>query len=221
MQKTPRQSTIWTVLTRLTKPFLSAYYVFEADLSRPRPAFPAKPDFVVRLYRGEADLQPAIDALVPTGLTAADVTARMQRGDMVAVGVVGDQPAAYTWASFTEANVKELGLKLYARPHEVIQYDTLVLKQFRRQGLQFSVNVPVLEYAQQHGYTRTLSWVNVLNRASCKNQWKWGKKVLLTAIWLRIPGTRRRFTFSLGASLDSVFSKGNTQSVITGESLSS
>jgi GNAT superfamily N-acetyltransferase len=201
------QSTFWTVLSRFTKPFLSAYYVFEADLSRQRPALPAKPGFFVRLYRGGADLQAAIDVLVPAGLGAADISARLKRGDLVAVGVIGDRLVAYTWASFTEARVKELGMKLCARADEVIQYDTLVLKPFRRHGLQFAVAEPVLDYAQQHGYARTLSWVNVLNRASCKNQRRWGKKVLLTAILLEIPGTQHRWTFSLGAPLDSVFSR--------------
>lgn len=152
-------------------------------------------------------MQAAIDALIPAGLSAAAVSARLQKGDLVAVGVIGDEPAAYTWASFTEASVKELNMKLCARPNEVIQYDTLVLKPFRRNGLQFAVNQPVLDYAQQHGYIRTLSWVNVLNRASCKNQWKWGKKVLLTVVLLGVPGTQYRWTFSLGAPLDTVFSR--------------
>jgi hypothetical protein len=108
----PRQFTFWTVLSRLTKPFLEAYYVFEADLSQQRSFLPAKPDFRVRLYHGAADLHAAIDALVPAGLSVDDISARLQRGDLVAVGVIGDQPAAYTWVSFTEASVKELGMKV-------------------------------------------------------------------------------------------------------------
>ncbi len=204
--RNPSQLTFWTVLSRITRPLINAYYFFEADLSQKRPALPARPDFRVRLYRGEAELQAAIDVLVPTGLTAPDISARLQRGDLVAVGVLGDQTAVYTWASFTEASVKELGRKVCARAGEVIQYDTLVLKPFRRNGLQFAVNKPVLDYIQQQGYTRTLSWVNVLNRASCKNQWKWGKKVLLTAVILEVPGTQCRWTFAIGAPLESVFS---------------
>jgi GNAT superfamily N-acetyltransferase len=202
-----RQTTFWTVLIRLTKPFLNAYCVFELDLSRPRPSFPAKPGFLVRLYSGEADLQAAIDALVTAGLNVADVSARLRKGDLVAVGVIGDEPAAYTWASFTEASVKELGMKVCARSNEVIQYDTLVLKPFRRRGLQLAVAEPILDYAEHHGYVRTLSWVNALNRASYKNQRKWGKKLLMTAVLLEIPCTQHRWTFSLGAPLDKVFSK--------------
>lgn len=79
-------------------------------------------------------------------------------------------------------------MKLCARADEIIQYDMLVLKPFRRHGLQFAVAKPVLDYAQEHGYARTLAWVNVLNRPSCNNQWKWGKRVLLTAVSLQIPG---------------------------------
>jgi hypothetical protein len=204
--KIPRHFTFWTILSRITGPYMNAYYFFEGDLSRKRPALSAQPEFRVCLYRGAADLRAAIDVLVETGLTPADIGARFHRGDLVAVGFLGDQTAAYTWASFTEVNVKELRRKLCARAGEVIQYDTLVLKPFRRHGLQFAVNQPVLDYAEQRGYTRTLSWVNVLNRASCKNQWKWGKKVLLTAVILEVPGTPRRWTFALGAPLESVFS---------------
>ena len=60
----------------------------------------------------------------------------------------------YTRASFIDARIKELGMKLCARADEIIQDDTLVLKPFRRHGL----------------------------------QWKWGKRVLLTAVSLQIPG---------------------------------
>jgi len=200
------QSTLWKLL-KFTKPFLRAIYVFEGDLSRQRPSLPTPPGFFVRLYRGAADSQAAIDVLVPTGLVAADISARLQRGDLVAVGFIGDQLVAYTWTSFNEAIVKELGMKLCARADEIIQYDTLVLKSFRRHGLQFAVVKPVLDYAQEHGYVRSLAWVNVLNRPSVKNQRKWGKRVLLTAVSLQIPGTRYRWTFSLGAPLDSLVFK--------------
>lgn len=208
--KIPRQFTFWTILSRVTRPFLNAYYFFEGDLSQQRPSLPARPDFCVHLFRGAADLQSAIENLVPAGLTADDISARLQRGDLVAVGVLREQSAAYTWASFSEVNVKELGRSVYARAGEIIQYDTLVLKPFRRQGLQLAVNEPVLDYAQQQGYTRTLSWVNILNHTSCKNQRKWGKRVAHTAVILQIPGTQQRWTFALGAPLETVFSQTET-----------
>lgn len=204
---TPRQSTFWTVLSRLTKPVVEAYHVFEFDLSQQRASLPAKPDFCVRLYRGPADLQGAIDILVPVGLSPDDISGRFERGDLVAVGILRDRTAAYTWASFSEVSVKELGMTVLAHAGEVFQYDTMVLKPFRRLGLQFALAESVLDYLQHHGYTRTLSWVNVLNRPSCKNQWKRGKRRRLTAVLLRIPGTHYRWTFSIGAPLDSVFSR--------------
>ena len=201
------QSNFWTLLRRLTQPLGGAYCVFEADLSRQLSSLPAEPGFLVRIHRGEADLQAAIEALVPAGLEASDVTARLQRGDLVAIGFIGNHPVAYTWASFSDVFVKEIGLKIRARSSDIIQYDTLVLTPFRRRGLQFAVARAVLDYARQHDYTRTLAWVNVLNRASYKNQRKSGKKLLLTAVSLRIPGTQHRWTFSLGAPLSSVFVK--------------
>lgn len=73
------QSTFWTLLRKVTKPFLSAHYEFEGDLSRERPCLPSTPGLLVRLYRGGADMQAAIDVLVPAGLGAADISARLQR----------------------------------------------------------------------------------------------------------------------------------------------
>jgi len=198
------RSAFWILLRRLTQPLLGAYCVFEADLSRQLPSGPAPPCFFFRLYRGEADSQAAIEVLIPAGLAASDVSARLQRGDVVSVGFIGNQTAAYTWASFSEARVRELGMDIRARPGDVIQYDTLVLEPFRRCGLQFAVAKPVLDYALQQGYTRTLAWVNVLNRASYKNQRKWGKRLLLTVVLVKIPGTRHSRIFSLGAPLHSV-----------------
>jgi len=202
-----RQSNFWTVLSKLTRPLVEAYHVFEFDLCQEWPSLPVKPDFRVSLYRGVEDLEAVIHVLVPLGLSRADISARFERGDMVAIGALGNRTAAYTWASFSEASIKELGMTVFARAGEVFQYDTLVLKPFRRHGLQFALAEPVLDYLQQHGYTRTLSWVNVLNRPSCKNQFKWGKKRRLTAVLLKIPDTGYRWTFSLGAPLDSVFSR--------------
>jgi len=197
----------WNILRRLTDSYIRAYCVFEADLSQPRPALPPNPDLVVRLFRGDEQLQSATEALIPAGLTAEDVSARMHKGDLVAVGFVNGTPAAYTWTRFGSTLAKEIELVIRPRNHEAIQYDSLVLKPFRRHRLQFAVAAPVLDYLQQAGCTGTLSWVNLLNRPSYKNQCKWGKKRIMTVISLRLPGMKHRWNTALGARMASLFTK--------------
>jgi hypothetical protein len=80
-----------------------------------------------------------------------------------------------------------------------------VLKRFRRQGLQFAIAAPVLDYLQQHGYATGLAWVNLLNRPSYKNQRKWGKKLIMTIVSIKLPGMEQRRNVSLGAPLDCLF----------------
>jgi hypothetical protein len=196
----------WNILRRLTDPFVRASCVFEADLSRPRPTIPHNADLVVRLFRGSDDLQAATEALVPAGLTPEDVSTRMRKGDLVAVGFLNGTPAAYTWTRFGDTSAKELGLTIHPRTREVIQYDSLVLKPFRRRGLQFAISAPVLDYLQQNGYATALAWVNLLNRPSYKNQRKWGKKLIMTIVSIKLPGMQRR-NVSLGAPLDCLFTK--------------
>lgn len=197
----------WTILHRLTRSFVRAYCVFEADLSRPRPAIPHNPDLVVRLFRGIDDLQPAIAALVPAGLSSEDVSARIRKGDLVSVGFLNGIPAGYTWTRFGDVSAKELGLTIHPRTREVIQYDSLVLKRFRRHGLQFAIAAPVLDYLQQNGYATGLAWVDLLNRPSYKNQRRWGKKVIMIILSLKLPGMEQRRNLSLGAPLHCLFTK--------------
>lgn len=197
----------WNILRRLTRSFVQAYCIFEVDLSRPRPAIPHNPDLVVRLFRGIDDLQAVTGALVPAGLTPEDISARMCKGDLVSVGFLNGTPAAYTWTRFCDMLVKEFGLTIHPRTSEVIQYDSLVLKRFRRQGLQFAIAAPVLDYLQQNGYATGLAWVNLLNRPSYKNQRKWGKKLIMIIVSIKLPGMHEHRNISLRAPLDCLFTK--------------
>ena len=202
----------WSILRRLTHSFVRAYCIFEVDLSRPRPTIPHNPDLVVRLFRGIDDLQAATGALVPAGLRPEDISARIRKGDLVSVGFLNGTPAGYTWTRFGDLWAKEFGLTIRPRTREVIQYDSLVLKAFRRQGLQFAIAAPVLDYLQQNGYATGLAWVNLLNRPSYKNQRKWGKKLIMIIVSIKLPGMEQRRNVSLGAPLDCLFTKPSADS---------
>jgi hypothetical protein len=196
---------LWNVLRRLTDSFVRIYCVFEAELSCPRQVVPHNPELVVRLFRGSEELPDATEALASAGLSREDISARMCKGDMVAIGFLNGIPAAYTWTRFGEVVVKELGLTIRPRRGEAVQYDTLVLKRFRRHGLQFAIVAPVLDYLQQSGCATSLAWVNLFNRPSYKNQRKWGKKLIMTVVWIKLPGMKQRRIFCLGRPLPGLF----------------
>jgi GNAT superfamily N-acetyltransferase len=179
------------------------FYVFEADLAISLPSVPRPGGLVVRLFRGNQDLPSVCSALVPTGLEAGEITRRLQRGDLVSIAFLSDQVVAYTWMTFADAVFTEIGMMMRVNAGEAVQYDTLVLPAWRGQGLQLPLNEPVLRYARQNGYVRTLAWVEALNIRSVKSQIRTGKRKLMTIVSLKLPGMRRAWNVSLGASLRS------------------
>jgi GNAT superfamily N-acetyltransferase len=189
------------LLQKVTKPFLKIFYVFEADLTGPLRSERQPDGLVVRLFQGSADSAEVCAALVSTGLSANDVTQRLQHGDLVSIAFVQGRVAAYTWMTFIDAWFQEIRMTLVVHDREAVQYDTLVLPAFRGQGLQFLLNAPVLEYAKQKGYVRTLAWVDALNIRSYKNQMKTGKRKIMTIVSVRFPGVQRVWNFSLGTPL--------------------
>jgi GNAT superfamily N-acetyltransferase len=191
------------LLRTLTRPFLTVFHIFVFDLKDSLPSVPHPSGLVVRLFRGEKDSAAVFSALLSTGFTASELARRLQRGDLVAVAFLGDQVVAYTWMTFVDASFMEIGMMLRVDAGEAVQYDTLVLAPWRGQGLQFPLNEPVLKYAKENGYLRTLAWVDALNIRSVKNQLRTGKRILMTVVSLRLPGVRKAWNFSLGARLRS------------------
>ena len=109
---------------------------------------------------------------------------------MVSIGFVGNEAVAYTWMTFDNANVSELGLVLRLEPGELVQYDTFVARKWRGRGFQYPLNVPVLNYARDHGFRKTLAWVHVLNTRLFKNQVRSGKRVVQKVIVVKLPGKK-------------------------------
>jgi hypothetical protein len=49
-------------------------------------------------------------------------------------------------------------------------------------GLHYPLTLPVLRYLSEHGYRRTLGWVNALNTRALKNQRRQGKRKIATIV---------------------------------------
>ena len=192
-----------TSLRNLTRPFLNVFVFFEADLDHTVVAMPAGTQLSPRLFQGPSETEKVCELLAAMDNSREELQRRMLRGDLVSIGFVGEEPVAYTWMTFQNANVNELGLVLRLEPGELVQYDTFVAPQWRGRGFQYPLNVPGLNYVREHGYRKTLAWVHVLNTRSFKNQVRSGKRVIQKVFAVRLPGTKRRLVLRLPGKLRS------------------
>jgi GNAT superfamily N-acetyltransferase len=177
-------------LRSVTRKYVNSYAFFEADLATTELRIPKDTALRPRLFIGISQTDTVCRLLSPLGKDPAELERRMLRGDLVSIGFVADEPVAYTWMTFKEGDVSELGLKVRLHTGEAVQYDTYVAPQWRGHGFQYPLNVPILNYAREHGFTKTLAWVHVLNTRSFKNQIRYGKRVVQKVISIRIPGLR-------------------------------
>jgi len=190
-------------LRSLTRGFVNSFAFFEADLDHTVVSMPPDTQLCPRLFRGASTAEEVCNLLTPMGSSREELQKRMQRGDIVSIGFVGNEAVAYTWMTFDNADVSELGLVLRLEPGELVQYDTFVARKWRGRGFQYPLNVPVLNYARDHGYRKTLAWVHVLNTRSFKNQVRSGKRVVQKVIAVKLPGKKRRLVLRLPGKLRS------------------
>ena len=126
---------------RLTIPLFNVHYIFENDLTRAHelndPGRPLPQGFAIRIFRGENEIGPIADKLRRAGATGAVLTERTKRGDLVAILFdEEDEVAAYTWATFTDAWMKEVRATLLLGRDETFGVDTFVLPRWRGKRLQ-------------------------------------------------------------------------------------
>lgn len=190
---------------KLTQPLFSLQHLYEFDLARAKDlsssAKQLPPGITVQLFRGEGDIDSAAEKLQRAGVPTALVQERMKRGDMVALALSDGQLAAYTWVTFADAWIAEAGRTLPLRGDEAVQFDTLVLPQWRGRGLQYALTVPVLEHLSEQGYRRTLAWVDARNKRSIKNQLRQGKRRIATVAGSPLLGVARLQNVSAAAGI--------------------
>ena len=178
---------IETSLRSVTRKYVNSYAFFEADLTMTDAQMPVGTVLQPRLFKGVSQTDLVCCLLSPLGKNREELEHRMKRGDLVSIGFVDDEPVAFTWMTFKEGDVSELGLKFRLHAEEAVQYDTFVAPRWRGHGFQYPLNVPILNYARENGYTKTLAWVHVLNTRSFKNQVRSGKRVVQKVISMRVP----------------------------------
>ena len=71
-----------------------------------------------------------------------EVCLRLRNGDVVAIGTVREEVVAYTWMTFTDVAMKEVGGFLRIPANHAAQFDTFITPRWRGHGLQFLLNVP-------------------------------------------------------------------------------
>lgn len=188
-------------LRGLTRRFVNSFAFFEADLDHTVVSMPSDTQLCPRLFQGVSKADEVCTLLAPMGSSREELQKRMLRGDIVSIGFVGNEAVAYTWMTFGNAHVSELGLVLRLEPGELVQYDTFVARKWRGRGFQYPLNVPVLNYARDHGFRKTLAWVHVLNTRSFKNQVRSGKRVVQKVMVVRLPGKKRRLVLRFPGKL--------------------
>lgn len=160
---------------RLTTPLFNVHYIFENDLTRAHelndPDRPLARGFTIRIFRGENEVGPIAGKLRRAGTTSAVLTERAKRDDLVAIAFdEKDEVAAYTWATFTDAWMKEMRATLLLGRDETFGIDTFVLPRWRGKGLQYIIETWKFRHLSEHGYRRSLNSVNALNTRSLKTQ---------------------------------------------------
>jgi GNAT superfamily N-acetyltransferase len=173
-------------LQRYASRLLTHLDVFEFDLARAASldtsTYALPPGVTSRIFRGEAEIEPLFAILEQSRLSRATVEQRMARGDLVMVATAGDDLVGYSWTTFTEAWISEIGATLVPRKGELVQYDKQVMPRWRGKGLQYAMSVAILSHLSKLGYKRTLGWVDALNTRSLKNQYRLGKRKVADVI---------------------------------------
>jgi len=170
---------------RLTTPLFNVHYIFEIDLTRAHelatPGRPLPPGFTIRILRGENEIGPIANNLGRAGIASAVLAERTKRGDLIAVALhQKDEVAAYNWATFTDAWMKEVRATLLLDRNEAFGFDTFVLPRWRGKGLQYALEARKFRHLCEHGYTRSLASVHALNTRSLRTQASEGKRKVAT-----------------------------------------
>ena len=164
---------------RLTHPLLNVYHVFEFELANVHRLPPKDfPDGIaLRLFRGERDTANVVAMLSRIGVPAPSAEQRMRRGDLAALILAGDSElVGYTWTTFGEAWLPEVGATLRLCGDEAVRFDSLIMPRWRGRGFNYTLTIPISRYLCDQGYRRTFSWVNALNSRSLKTQLRQGKR---------------------------------------------
>jgi GNAT superfamily N-acetyltransferase len=167
-------------LQRYASPLFSRIYFFEFDLSQATqlksPAELLPEGVSVSILTGDGESGRLKKILAQAEVAPSSVERRVTLGDVAIIAMAGEELVGYSWATFKERWISEIGASIVPREGETLMYDKRIMPQWRGKGLQYALSVAMLLYLSQLGWKRALVWVDVLNTRSLKNQRRLGKR---------------------------------------------
>jgi GNAT superfamily N-acetyltransferase len=190
-----------------------AWHIFSTDLQKAIPEPYAKKQVAIEVLCGSSAIEAAICQIVPLGqLTPQQIRTRMEDGGAVAIARVGDEPAGYSWLSFTNGGILVYELSWILAPDEALRYGAFVSPKWRGLGIHSALNNASNCYARDRGLHRTLASIGVFNRQSLNLAKHARKRKSMTVFVLHINGLNWTYARAFGAPLESRFSRSPTKS---------
>ena len=201
--------TALVVAREIFRPFIycDVWHIFETDISREVPEPYGKEDVVVKIFTAEDKLTIAQDEICAE-LERDRASLRFTRGDRVGMAFLKDQPVGYMWIALSSGLELALDTQTYwvVRPCEAVRYGSFVLPAFRGRGVHSCLNTAVNSYLRNHGITRTLGSVSLLNPQSMSLPKHYDRPIAMTVFVARIRGVNWIIRRSFRAPLESRFS---------------
>jgi GNAT superfamily N-acetyltransferase len=187
------------------------FHIFETDIQQEPPKPDGQGRFTIAMYSEKTDLGRAVADIAPMGeLTATDIESRLNRGQVVAVAYAKDTAVGYSWINFSDGLELVWGTQMTVHPDEAVFYDSFTLPRWRGRGVHRWLDAAMSCYVCQHGSSRVLGWVSVLNRPSLRFVRRLRKTKIMTLILVHVRGANWVYRRAVGKPLGSRFSVSST-----------
>ncbi len=193
----------------LMKPLVywHAWHIFENDISEHIPEPYGKEEAEVRFYEAEEATASVRQQIAAMGeLESAEIDQRFAQGSVMAVGMVGGQPAGYMWMVLRGTRELAYDTHWIIREGEALRYGSYVAPAFRGRGLHSTLNHAVICYLRAHHVHTALASVSVLNRQSLSLPKHNKRRVAMTVLVARVRGGKWTLRKAFGAPMGSRFS---------------
>src|ERR1700733_155091 len=188
-----------------------AWHIFQTDLRRPLVEPYAKEEVEVKIFAGKQNLADATAAMSSMGISAAEISLRLERGDAAAVAYVQREPVGYMWITFAAGMELAFGVSWILRPDEALRYGAFVLPSRRGLGILSSMNRALNEHARERRCTRTFGGISALNPQSLNLARHARNPKIMSIILIHIRGVNWTYIKTSGAPFDSHFARSSKE----------
>jgi hypothetical protein len=196
------------ILRKLLRPLVywDLWHIYETDISKQAPQPYATEEFATRIC-GIGDDAVSLTATIASmgELVPEEVARRLSMGHLVAIASSGEQPVGYMWLAISCLPEMLFDTSWVIRPGEAVRYNSFVIPPFRGRGVHSVLNAAANYYAREHGISRTLGAVSVLNPQSLSLPRHYRRAIKMTVLFANVRGTKWTIRKSFGAPLDSRF----------------